>query len=806
MGLRLKSIELAGFRGFNVTQSIPLNRDLIIFYAQNGFGKSSFCEAIEWALYGETARQNRGEKNVDKREFSNSLRNRFYPSMKEAFVTLLLHDPTSGIEISIKRVISDNDGPGNLSIDGVLAKDLSTLKIPFEPKYSLILQHSIRDFIFSKPGDRLKSISAQLGMGQLSNLQEYMQNASKSFKSKPPDVKAARSLVDSIKARCMELGSLEQLIKLIEGSSVTEPDIKKTISDILLGTSSTQPVDDKQLIEHISKEIDRIKTSVFDCSKLAPIPKLEDKQTDILNKIKEMKDTLETKADLIITSVDKKARQDLVNLTQLGLSLVTDKMVCPLCGQTITGAHVETMKKVVESKIQDFDLSDYLKTVASDLIVIKKGFAAFTPHPLTDADQSTLRTLTNENTTLISSDYPTRIEKVTAINKLVNRVLEHIDKIIINMCKPGNVNAVKQFPKYFLACLKFLDKESSEITAASKEVLSTYSAIEICIKGKLISSSEMQRLTLFQTCLEQAQSICLASRDNQVESQVEEMLNLVQTFAKEKRTEILKAKSEEMTKWFALLHPSKTVTFKGMQPSTNKISLLGDIFGEEVDVSSTFSEAQLNCLGLSFYALTAFAPDNPLDFVVIDDPVQSMDQSHIDNFQDGYLRKFLDSGKQVLLLTHMQTLSLSLDTLFNHISPLTLEIESYDKSGPKIIESKDITTRLIEDIRFYMKGDSEYRRTAGSKLRRLLERLIKDLYRKKNGVLPKKYEAASWADLKNMVPSCGLDTAETGRIFESYKFCVSFPHDDKTKEPPSRSQIESHCDRLNRMKDKYLGT
>jgi hypothetical protein len=547
-------------------------------------------------------------------------------------------------------------------------------------------------------------------------------------------------------------------------------------------------------------------SSVFDCSKLVPIPELEKKQTDILNKIKEIKDNLEAKTDLVIASVDKKARQDLISLTRLGLSLINEEMVCPLCGQAVTEAHVETMKKVIESKIEDFDLYGYLKTVVADLVVIKKGFAVLIPCPLTDTDQSTLKTLASDNTTLLGNDYPTRMEKVIAIKTMVDRIFEHIDKFAINMYKPGNSNMVKKFPKYLLACLAFLDKKSREVAAYSKEVLSTYSAIETCIQGKLISSSQVQRLTLLRTCLEQAQTICLASRDNHVESQVEEMLNLVQTFAKEKRTEILKAKSEEMTKWFVLLHPSKTVTFKGMQPSTSKISLLGDIFGEEVDVSSTFSEAQLNCLGLSFYALTAFAPDNPLDFVIIDDPVQSMDQSHIDSFQDGYLRKFLDSGKQILLLTHMQTLSLSLDTLFNHLSPLTLEIESYDKSGPKIIESKDVVVRLLEDIRFYMKGDSEYRRTAGSKLRRLLERLIKDLYRNKNGVLPKKYESASWAELRNMVPSCGLDTAETGRLFQSYRFCVSFPHDDKTKEPPSRAQIESHCDRLNRIKDKYLGT
>ena len=73
------------------------------------------------------------------------------------------------------------------------------------------------------------------------------------------------------------------------------------------------------------------------------------------------------------------------------------------------------------------------------------------------------------------------------------------------------------------------------------------------------------------------------------------------------------------------LHPGQEVQFKGMKPIATQINLLGEVFGEEVNVSSIFSGAQLNCLGLSFYAVTSDATDNPFGFVVIDDPVQSMD-------------------------------------------------------------------------------------------------------------------------------------------------------------------------------------
>ena len=92
MSYRLRGIEIAGFRGFNAAHFCSLDNSLVIFYAPNGYGKSSLCEAIEWAIYGNTTRRTRGEQNIQKREFENSLRNRHYPADAEAYVTLYLYD------------------------------------------------------------------------------------------------------------------------------------------------------------------------------------------------------------------------------------------------------------------------------------------------------------------------------------------------------------------------------------------------------------------------------------------------------------------------------------------------------------------------------------------------------------------------------------------------------------------------------------------------------------------------------------------------------------------------------------------
>ncbi|MBI2854447.1 MAG: hypothetical protein HYX87_05950, partial [Chloroflexi bacterium] len=58
--------------------------------------------------------------------------------------------------------------------------------------------------------------------------------------------------------------------------------------------------------------------------------------------------------------------------------------------------------------------------------------------------------------------------------------------------------------------------------------------------------------------------------------------------------------------------------------------------------------------------------------------------------------------------------------------------------------------------------------------------------------------------LKDLIHQSSLDIKDEGRVFESYSFCVNFPHDDIAKEPPTSSEIDSHYQRLKRIKENYL--
>ncbi len=52
---RLQSLSVESFRGFTKQEEFDLDSRLVLIYRQNGTGKSSFCESLEYGLLGNVA-------------------------------------------------------------------------------------------------------------------------------------------------------------------------------------------------------------------------------------------------------------------------------------------------------------------------------------------------------------------------------------------------------------------------------------------------------------------------------------------------------------------------------------------------------------------------------------------------------------------------------------------------------------------------------------------------------------------------------------------------------------------------------
>lgn len=80
---RLQHLTIGPFRGFRTPESFDLRKRVLLFYGPNGSGKTSFCEALEYALLGSV--EEAGTKRIDGRTYLVNLHaRRFQPPVLTA--------------------------------------------------------------------------------------------------------------------------------------------------------------------------------------------------------------------------------------------------------------------------------------------------------------------------------------------------------------------------------------------------------------------------------------------------------------------------------------------------------------------------------------------------------------------------------------------------------------------------------------------------------------------------------------------------------------------------------------------------
>ena len=87
--MKIKSITIQGFRGFNNKQTLDLHDQLTLLYAPNSYGKTSISEALEWLLYGITSKV---EKALSTEEYKGSYRNLHLIDSEPSFVDVVFLD------------------------------------------------------------------------------------------------------------------------------------------------------------------------------------------------------------------------------------------------------------------------------------------------------------------------------------------------------------------------------------------------------------------------------------------------------------------------------------------------------------------------------------------------------------------------------------------------------------------------------------------------------------------------------------------------------------------------------------------
>jgi len=165
--MKLESLAIRGFRGFNELRTIEFHDAITVVSAPNSYGKTSITEALEWLLYGVTSKVEAAQ-SVSATEYKGSYRNTHLPSTENPYVIAALAD--GGKRLEVRAELSGEDQVTR-SVNGVevsawpFAARLSAAPKPF------VLQHALKDLLLAKPGDRFERFAGLLGLGELEQIQ-----------------------------------------------------------------------------------------------------------------------------------------------------------------------------------------------------------------------------------------------------------------------------------------------------------------------------------------------------------------------------------------------------------------------------------------------------------------------------------------------------------------------------------------------------------------------------------------------------------------------------------------------------------
>lgn len=205
----IKEIKINNFRNYKGEICFNLNKKITILYGDNGFGKSSFFDAIEWGLTGVI---NRFEQNDNDNEFENiDLINE--DALKQIHATcsvtlsfgnyiLKRHfsttkGKTNNTYVELKTISTSEDGidqtiHGKVNVDN----KLRTLFMPnlndnsLDIKQPFVLsQDQVTDFVIKdKPKQRYKALANLVGLNKIINYSDNMRLVIRELNSKSKEL------------------------------------------------------------------------------------------------------------------------------------------------------------------------------------------------------------------------------------------------------------------------------------------------------------------------------------------------------------------------------------------------------------------------------------------------------------------------------------------------------------------------------------------------------------------------------------------------------------------------------------------
>jgi hypothetical protein len=340
--------------------------------------------------------------------------------------------------------------------------------------------------------------------------------------------------------------------------------------------------------------------------------------------------------------------EELLRFWEQGLQLVADREddLCPMCEQlTLTMAKKDELQARIRANTayrSAFRVLESSSQAAVRAITsLSHAVSSLARPDLSEEQKVTLRTLCADDpssiTPLIEAGEGCAAAKKLALTRYTT-LLPSLQRTV-SRAENGRAR------RWVIASIEAMKERVSEcqrvLLHAWQSYPAKFSAAEAQIVGRISSTEVVRSIDTLIELFAIHEDVKILAAFQRILGETLQDLRSVGEFIQVKQTELFSSRGAEIHGWYDEMCPGAAVRYSGMEALTDAINLYAESFGQRINAAPCLSQSQLNCLGLSVYLMRATSPQSPFDFVILDDPVQSMDDDHCESFMANVVGKLL---------------------------------------------------------------------------------------------------------------------------------------------------------------------
>lgn len=618
MNNAIQSLKIKGLRGFKEDFSLELKDRSILIYGENGSGKSSIVDALEWFYYNRVehlSQEEIGRGGLD------ALRHFQLEPDEAGTLALEFSDTTVN---SAKEIFYKKDSLKSLYSNST---DEFNRYLEDSQKENLVLRHKdLLTFIQGSKKEKMDQLAKIIGFSELTSIRDTLRKTiselKKELKTGDFDNRINRQQSIIIDHLDRSVNSESQLVEavneLIQPLNLNHPITGLDQLDDLL--SLINKPEDPGLIERRSYY-----QRVSDWALSLP---------QALDEIEEMYRSYSSLYQKIAKDIEKINKILLEHLYSEGVRVLSENIVegdlCPLCLQTKNKnqllAELETrLGELAQSKKEKHELDSLKESLKKSLRQIQYKMAPFqSEDPFKEKEE------------------PVVNNGFRFTNETVQRYLEQMEVDLASFKSPESPETLlldrSVLQKINVTCVQNIDHLKA---SQNRDMRSE-------IYEKLVLSRQaffqIQQFKHKKEILERQQASMEAVYNQFLDTQKDAFQSFLDQF------------SGEINQLYQYMNPEENVDEIRLIPLEKDDVLQGITLEYSFHSKKTsppqkyLSESHLNCLGLVFFLASVKAFNKRNRFFILDDVISSFDTTHRERFGQLLKNKFQDY--QVIVLSH----------------------------------------------------------------------------------------------------------------------------------------------------------